>query len=318
MKYNTPLTKQADSEMRKKVHAVALAAALVFSIIAIAFAGWRMFGTRRKTPDPVPVPATQPPPLQTIVVMDMSPGTPTPRPTRAPTPPPRITYEDPQGYFTVAIPAYKERIQQSDESRSKYTLVYSTNLSVIFIANGRHEPWDVQRSMNEKYQGFVQGRAGSQLAALTVGKPVQIAVQNATGYEMTLHSQTGAVSRQAMHLFVLAGDQTSVSVVVQCVGEDDKALYQQLIRSIRSSLAIAPRVVPTATPDRWMDALSQIQIQGVMARGGTRYAMINGVLYAQGSRLRVRTGTNEYSFSLESVGAGQDDVVLTPRYDITQ
>lgn len=313
-----------------------IVSAIVFTAAAVT---GRQVETEVKTPVPdatetaaveVTTPSTPPAPIAAETEIEA----PAPSPPPEPAKPTLKEFRDFSGYYTVQLPEGFTIINKTVGPNSKNGFEYGPNLNVWILAHEMRKTWNPETEMMEKAAAIRNGR-GPFPGPMSVDQPQLVSLGGGDGYELKISGTYRARPAHA-HTFALVGQGLAASIAVTCSDEKELALYDTIIESIRETFRLADRssaivsrgagsaviqasraTGPHGGPsgegrDRWDEARKSINIMGVMKQGDRQVALINGNIYGVGDKIPVNVSGQIYSFTVQSIGANSDQVVLEP------
>ncbi len=243
-------------------------------------------------------------------------------------------FRDFSGYYTVQLPEGFTIVNKTVGPNSKNGFEYGPNLNVWILAHEMRKTWNPETEMMEKAAAIRNGR-GPFPGPMSVDQPQLVSLGGGDGYELKISGIYRARPAHA-HTFALVGQGLAASIAVTCSDERELVLYDAIIESIRETFRLVDRssaivsrgagsaviqasraTGPHGGPsgegrDRWDEARKSITIMGVMKQGDRQVALINGNIHGAGDTIPVNVSGQIYSFTVQSIGANSDQVVLEP------
>ncbi|MCK4766236.1 MAG: hypothetical protein KAW12_28840, partial [Candidatus Aminicenantes bacterium] len=144
------------------------------------------------------------------------------------------TFDDPQGYYSLSMPAGYRKAEETSWELSKISFSYPDKTTISIEARPlKEEEWDAEKVMGQKVADIKNGQAGT-LSLYQVANQKIVHFADARGYKLMLE-KTGI---SGYYYFLVNSSKISVGVTVICEGSERQNRLDYLTENIENSLEI--------------------------------------------------------------------------------
>lgn len=143
------------------------------------------------------------------------------------------SFNDPKGYYSIALPEGYKISNKSAGSRSKITFSYSKNTSVSVLASPMRKQWDPQAEMTKKVTDIQRGRAGAFSRYRVAGYGL-VNFGFLDGYQIILRKKN-----EIAHAYAMVSDSSiAFSIAIISMGKNSQENHDTLDTAVKDSLMV--------------------------------------------------------------------------------